>query len=189
MKGHNDIVNLLDLDNEFIIDIKYATEDNFTKVKLYKSSKCYINKNTAELLIKAKEIFKKDGYRVKVWDAYRPISAQRLMFEVYPDNNFVAMAPDMSKPIKYRCDHMNGMSVDITLVDKNGQDIPMPTGFDDFTENAGLRSDKIPTELRKNAEYLKSVMESVGFEYYDYEWWHFNDNVNEPIAYLDIELD
>ena len=77
MNKDNNLIRLLDLDEDFIIDLKYATEDNFTGQRVYASSECYLDKHTAEMLIEAKEKFKKDGYRVKVWDAYRPISAQK----------------------------------------------------------------------------------------------------------------
>lgn len=189
MNDRDSLVRLLDLDDEFVIDLKYATSDNFTQKKIYNSSECYINKDTAKLLIKAKEIFKRDGYKVKVWDVYRPISAQRLMYEIIPDNNLVATPPDMSKPIDFEYSHMNGMSVDITLLDLDDNEIEMPTEFDDFTEMAGLKCDKIPPMAKKNAEYLRDVMESVGFEGYDYEWWHFNDITNDPTPYSDIQFE
>ena len=74
--SQGDLIKLLDLDQDFIIDLKYATTDNFTGEKIYNSAECYVNQHTAEILIKARDIFKKDGYRLKIWDAYRPISAQ-----------------------------------------------------------------------------------------------------------------
>lgn len=180
------IVRLLDLDDEFIIDLKYATDDNFTGQIIYSSRECYIYEKTAKLLIEAKNIFKGDGYRVKVWDAYRPISAQSKLYEVYPIDEFVAPPPDLSKPIDYTPSHMNGMSVDITLVDRYGNEIFMPTEFDAFVPEAGLGSDNIPDIPRENAAYLCRVMESVGFEAYEYEWWHFSDNHNEPMPYSDL---
>ncbi|MBP1927019.1 D-alanyl-D-alanine dipeptidase [Sedimentibacter acidaminivorans] len=188
MSDKDSLVRLLDLDPEFIIDIKYATDNNFTKQRVYNFNDCYLNKDTAILLIKAKKIFKKDGYKVKVWDAYRPIRAQKLLFEIVPIDDFVATPPDMRKPIIFEYSHMNGLSVDITLVDSNGNELEMPTEFDDFTEMAGLGCDKIPPQARKNAEYLKSVMESVGFKAYRNEWWHFNDVVTKATPYSDVEF-
>lgn len=182
------LVRLLDLDDEFIIDLKYATEDNFTKQKIYKSNECYMHKNTAELLLKAKAIFKRDGYMVKIWDAYRPVSAQRKLFEIVPIDDLVETPPDMNKPVRLRHSHMNGLSVDLTLLDQNGHEIEMPTAFDDFSEMAGLGCRKIPERARKNAEYLRDVMESVGFKSYINEWWHFNDGITPPPPYSDIEF-
>ena len=180
------LVRLLDLDDEFIIDLKYATEDNFVKERVYKANECYIHKNTATLLLKAKDIFKKDGYRVKIWDAYRPISAQRRLFEIIPIDDLVETPPDMSKEVILRPSHMNGLSVDLTLVDKNGNEIEMPTKFDDFSEMASLSCTKVSEKTRKNAEYLRTVMEYVGFKSYINEWWHFNDGITPPPLYSDI---
>lgn len=189
MKKDKNLVRLLDLDGDFIIELKYATTDNFTRQKIYKSSECYINKNTAKMLIQAKNIFKKDGYKVKIWDAYRPMSAQKALYDVYPVDDFVAPPPDFSKPIVFRPSHMNGLSVDLTLLDQEGNEIEMPTKFDDFSEMASLKCDKIPETPRKNAEYLKKVMESVGFKAYENEWWHFNDIKTKPTPYSDIVFD
>lgn len=188
MKKQGDLVRLLALDPEFIIDLKYATEDNFTKQKIYSSGDCYVNRNTARLLIKAKNVFKADGYRVKIWDAYRPISAQRRFFEILPNPLFIGEPPDMSAVNTFRPAHLNGQCVDITLVNRDGRDVDMPTGFDDFSEMTGLICRHIPEALRKNAEYLRFVMESVGFSGYDSEWWHFYDATTPPAPFLDFQL-
>jgi D-alanyl-D-alanine dipeptidase len=188
MNEKGDLIRLLDLDKEFIIDLKYATKNNFTKQKIYNSNECYINKNTALLLIKAKNIFKADGYQVKIWDAYRPISAQKRFFEICPNPDFVALPPDMSKIKTFRPLHLNGQCVDVTLVDADGNDLEMPTGFDDFSKMAGLGCPDIPEIPRKNAEYLRSVMESVGFKGYESEWWHFYDMKTPPAPFLDFQI-
>lgn len=188
MNEKGDLVCLLDLDDGFIIDLKYATVNNFTKQIVYRSDICYINNTTARLLIEAKNKFKLDGYKVKVWDAYRPISAQKRFYEIMPDPNFVAIPPDMSKTKTFRPSHLNGQCVDVTLVDSNGNELNMPTEFDDFSCMAGLGCPDISEESRKNAEYLRDVMESVGFKGYENEWWHFYDMINIPSPYLDFQI-
>lgn len=188
MNEKGDLVRLLDLDPDFIIELKYATGDNFTKQQIYASGDCYINKGTAQLLIKAKNLFKADGYRVKVWDAYRPISAQKRFFEILPDPDFVAEPPDMTRIKTFRPTHLNGQCVDVTLVKPDGTELEMPTPFDDFSEMAGLRCPSIPELPRKNAEYLCSVMESVGFAGYECEWWHFYDVTTPPAPFLDFQI-
>lgn len=188
MDAKGDLVRLLNLDTDFIIDLKYATKNNFTKQKIYNSCECYINKDTARLLIQAKNIFRTAGYHVKVWDAYRPISAQKRFFEILPDPDFVAIPPDMSKIKTFRPTHLNGQCVDITLVDENGNNLNMPTDFDDFSKMAGLGYPEIPEIPRKNAEYLRSVMESVGFKGYECEWWHFYDMKTPPTPFLDFQI-
>ena len=182
------LVKLKEIDDDFIIDLKYATADNFTGQQIYESGECWMDRHTAKILIEARNIFKKDGYRVKIWDAYRPIRAQQKFWDVLPDNNFVAMPPDMSKLKTFRPTHMNGLCVDITLTDMNGKDILMPTEFDDLTERASLDCRDTPEEGRKNAMYMRKVMESVGFKHYDGEWWHFYDVSTEPTPFLDFPI-
>ncbi|MEF9921513.1 MAG: M15 family metallopeptidase, partial [Anaerovoracaceae bacterium] len=111
------LVKLVDYDTDFIIDLRYSTPSNFTGKKVYESNECWMDKHTCEILIKAKNIFKEAGYRVKIWDAYRPISAQAKFWDIMPDDDFVARPPDMSKITKFRPTHMNGLCVDVTLTD------------------------------------------------------------------------
>lgn len=188
MSEQGNLIKLLDVDQDFIIDLRYATEDNFTGQKVYNSSECYIDRHTAEILIKARDLFKRDGYRVKIWDAYRPISAQARFWEIMPNDDFVARPPDMSKITTFRPTHMNGQCVDITLTDMEGNDIEMPTYFDDLTEKASLAYEGHNETARKNGEYMKKVMESVGFQAYSGEWWHFYDVSTEPTPFLDFQI-
>ena len=182
------LIKLLDLDDDFIIDLKYATEDNFTGKKIYQSDQCYMDRHTAEILIEAKNLFEEDGYRVKIWDAYRPISAQEKFWELMPNDDFVARPPDMSKIQTFRPTHLNGLCVDVTLTDTDGRDIEMPSKFDDFSERSSLKCASISTEARKNAEYLKRIMESVGFLSYENEWWHFYDITTPPSPFMNFQI-
>ena len=99
MERKGNLIKLTDLSSDFIIDLKYATPDNFTGVQVYQSADCWLDEHTAQILIKAKEIFEKDGYRVKIWDAYRPIRAQKRFWEIMPNDDFIARPPDMTKII------------------------------------------------------------------------------------------
>lgn len=132
------MIRLLDLDADFIIDLRYATADNFTGVQVYRSTECWVDAHTAQILIQAKNIFKAAGYRVKIWDAYRPIRAQRRFWEILPDDNFVARPPEVAKIKTFRPSHMNGMCVDVTLTNMDGTDIEMPSPFDTMNERAAL---------------------------------------------------
>ena len=140
------------------------------------------------MLIEARNVFKRDGYRIKIWDAYRPISAQKRFWEIYPDDNFVARPPDMKTMTSFRSTHMNGQCVDITLTDMEGRELKMPTCFDDFREIAALRNNDPETEEYKNAAYMCRVMESAGFGASRTEWWHFYDNKNPHPRYLDYRI-
>lgn len=186
MNDLGDLIRLIDLDPDFIINLKYAGPDNFTGQTVYSSGECYINKHTALLLIQAKNAVKAQGFRMKIWDAYRPISAQRRFWDILPNNDFVARPPDMEKLTEFRPSHMNGQCVDVTLTDTQGCDIPMPSEFDDFSERATLSCPFTEPERIKNALILRSAMEQAGFASYDNEWWHFYDVTTPPAPYLDV---
>lgn len=188
MNEKGNLVRLLDLDDDFIVDLKYATADNFTGQQIYNSNDCYMDRHTAEILMQAKNIFKKDGYRVKVMDAYRPISAQEKFWEILPDDNFVARPPDMTKLKVFRPTHLNGLCVDITLTDMEGKELEMPSDFDDFSEKASLLCQTTPEPGRKNAAYMKAVMERVGFQAYKNEWWHFYDVSTEATPFMNFQI-
>ena len=189
MKQQGNLVRLLDMDPEFIIDLKYSTADNFTGSVVYNFTDCYIDIHTAQQLIAAKEMAKKDGYRIKVWDAYRPVHAQQRFWDLFPDNDFVAYPPDMATITEFKNSHLNGQCVDITLTDMDGNDIPMPSEFDDFTKKARLDCPETTGEARKNGEYLRDIMVKAGFDPYDGEWWHCYDRNVEPVRYADLILE
>ena len=184
----NNLVRLLDLDPEFIIDLRYATEDNFTKTKVYESGECYIDRRTAGLLIKAKDMFLQRGYRVKIWDAYRPIHAQAYFWQLVPNPDFVSRPPELTPETVFVPRHLNGMSVDLTLTDMEGNELVMPTAFDDFTPQANLNCEEVTGEARRNGELLRDVMVEAGFSPDPCEWWHFDDAVHEPAPYLDVKI-
>ena len=105
-----------------------------------------------------------------------------------PDDDFVARPPDMSKLKTFRPTHMNGMCVDVTLTDMEGRDLEMPCPFDEMTQRASLACKSISKEGRRNATYLKEVMESVGFLSYKNEWWHFYDISTEPTPFMNFQI-
>ena len=188
MDEKGNLVRLLDLDDDFIVDLKYASADNFTGQKIYHSNECYMDRHTAEILIQAKDIFAKDGFLVKVLDAYRPISAQERFWEILPDADFVARPPEMTKLKVFRPTHLNGLCVDITLTDMEGREIEMPSAFDDFSERASLLCLETSETGRRNASYMKAVMERVGFRAYENEWWHFYDVSTEPTPFMNFQI-
>lgn len=188
IKSIEGLVLLKDLDPTFIIDLKYATEDNFFKTAVYPVSVCAIRLETGEKLVKAHEKVKEKRYRIKVWDGYRPLNVQRTLYKLFPDSPFVAKPPEEPITSGFRPRHNNGMAVDITLVDKDGIELEMPSGFDDFTDKACPTGDNMTEEARKNINYLMEIMLGLGFRIHDDEWWHFVDGIEEPTPYLDIPL-
>lgn len=179
----NGLVDIQALDSSIVVDLRYATEDNFTGRQLYPdNSRAYLRRETAVKMIQASEIFKKDGYTIKIWDAYRPLSVQRIMWEHSPLPGFLAH-PDKGS------NHNRGAAVDITLMDQEGNELEMPTGFDDFTEKAARDYADHSPEAKKNMDYLTQVMVSCGFRGIRTEWWHFDDLDAKNYPLLDVGLD
>lgn len=182
------LVRLSDLEAGLVFDLKYATADNFVGKPLYPAAVAVLKKETAERLLRANATFRADGYSIKIWDAYRPLSVQRILWQTCPDGRYV-INPDPLPPAGgWKARHYNGMAVDMTLVDEEGNELPMPTGFDDFSEKAAPGYRGTTEEARRNVQYLISVMEEAGFEPASTEWWHFNDITGTPTPYLDIPL-
>ncbi len=152
----------------FEIDLRYATKDNITKKILYPEQLCYLQKNTLEKLIQVNEELRLKGYKIKIWDAYRPLSVQKKLWAAYPNANYIA------NPFSKGSNHNRGAAVDITLVDLYGKPVPMPTGFDEFGPKAH-RGYKASAEAIKNVDMLTEMMEKYGFKKINTEWWHFDD--------------
>lgn len=180
---------ITDLDDSIIVDLRYATADNFTGQIIYPVAVAALNRETAEKLVRANQIFQESGYTIKVWDAYRPLSVQSILWEAFPDSRYVIKPENPPLASGFRARHNNGMSVDITLVDRHGRELEMPSEFDDFSEKAWPDSPQISAEARSNLDLLISVMESVGFIGVSTEWWHYNDVTAAPTPYLDVPLE
>ncbi len=176
------IVLLSSIDPEIVQDVKYATEDNFTGKILYPTAKVYLRKITAEKLSQASDYLEKNhGLRIKIFDGYRPHSVQIRMWEIFPNPNYVANPAKGSK-------HGRGAAVDITLIDKNGNELDMGTPYDTFNEKAHFASENISATARKNRDLLRSVMKKFGFKGISTEWWHFDLIGWEKYSILDIPI-
>lgn len=176
------LVKVRDIDSTIIEDLRYATEDNFVKKQVYPhNSIAILRKDTAIKLKNANEIFQKDGYTIKVLDAYRPLHVQYIFWEYSPNTGFVADPKKGSK-------HNRGAAVDLTLVDKDGNEIEMGTEFDNFTEKAAYNYPGHTEAALRNMKYLRDVMEQVGFKGISNEWWHFDDVDWKNYEVLDISF-
>lgn len=173
------LVELSSLSEQFEYDIRYATENNFTKEKLYDCESCMLRYKVALALLRASESFHADGYRIKLFDCYRPLSVQRRMWEILP--NFVYVA-DPNTPGASM--HNHGTAVDMTLVNlSDGSEVPMGTDFDHFGMEAWPTYILLPDSILQNRQYLKNRMDSLGFRNSRSEWWHFSlRGVSFPIA-------
>lgn len=144
----------------------YATDSNFLHQKVYPCARAFVRKEVYSALFNACDIAKARGYELVLFDAYRPISIQRKMYELVKNPNYVAHPDKGSK-------HNRGCAVDVGLADINGL-VDMGTAFDDFSEKANYHSKSIFKSAKENRKILREIMTQVGFVPYDKEWWHFN---------------
>jgi zinc D-Ala-D-Ala dipeptidase len=182
IKEINGLVSVLDMDESLIIDLKYSTTDNFTGKKIYPTNVCVLQKETAQKLAKANEEFKKSGYRIKIWDAYRSVYVQQIFWDIVKDDRFVA------NPATGGSKHNSGTAVDITLVDSTGNELKMPSKFDDFSTNAYRNNLKMDESAKENLDYLTNIMKKSGFITISTEWWHFEDSSYEKYKIIDVDL-
>ncbi len=160
------LVNLKRYNCHIIIDLKYATADNFLKQKVYDGPTCYVLETLAKKLDKAQKILEQDGLGLKVFDGYRPLSVQKKMWAIMPDPRFVANPQTGSI-------HNRAAAVDLTLVDSTGKELDMPTPFDSFAERAYQFSKEPAPQQKANRMLLRKVMQEVGLDYIQTEWWHY----------------
>lgn len=157
---------------DIYVELMYATDNNFTGVRIYDFTDAYLRYGTVKKLANVQKELKEQGYSLKIWDAYRPFEAQQKLWEVYPDPNYVANPANGMKK------HNLGGTVDITMVAADGSVIPMPTEFDDFSLKADRDySDIEDEEAVKNVMILQNAMENNGFTGYQGEWWDYSDTV------------
>jgi zinc D-Ala-D-Ala dipeptidase len=182
LKIINGLIDVLELDNSLNIDIKYASVNNFMGRSIYPVAKLVLRIETAYKLISANEEFKRHGYLLKVFDGYRPLSVQKIMWEILPDENFVAPLPRGSV-------HNRGAAVDVTIVDNKGREVEMPSAFDEFSKKAWINYKDITENAFRNREFLAEIMEENGFQRIETEWWHFSDTDYLKYPLQDINLE
>lgn len=175
LPGKKDMVLISDYISDIYIDLKYATEDNFTGKKIYDSDQAYLRYGTVVKLKKVQNKLKKEGLALLIWDAYRPVKAQYRLWKVCPDSRYVA------DPNKGYSSHSRGNTVDVTMVSSDGKEIKMPTGFDDFSSKADRDYSDCTAEEAENARKLENLMKKAGFRPYQGEWWHFSDSESYPV--------
>ena len=165
----NVFVNLRNYSHDFVFDMKYATADNFLKEKVYPCDECFLRVKTVRALLSANKAFLGKGFRIKLYDCYRPKSIQKKMWKIVPDANFVA------NPKKGSI-HNRGGAVDISLVDSLGIEVNMGTKFDFFGKEASHNFQNLSREILSNRKFLKEIMLQNNFKSFDSEWWHYNLN-------------
>ncbi len=177
-------VNLKDYSQDFVYDMKYATSDNFLKAKVYDCAECFLRLKTVKAMLNANEDFIKKGYKIKIFDCYRPLDIQKRMWKIVPNPEYVA------NPSKGSI-HNRGGAVDITLVDSSGIALDMGTTFDFFGIEASHNYQNLSQEIKSNRALLKTIMIQNGFNSLDSEWWHYNlkSALNDKVSNAKWECD
>ncbi len=173
-----EIVDLREIDSSLVLDIRYATDNNFTGTVLYPVAAAKLRRVAAESLAAVQRELRSRGLGLKIFDGYRPLSIQKKLWEVVADPRYVADPKKGSK-------HNRGAAVDLTIIDSTGAELEMPTGYDDFTEKASHDNmDHTPAAIRNRA-MLKEIMERHGFIAIRSEWWHYDFRGWESFDILD----
>jgi zinc D-Ala-D-Ala dipeptidase len=161
-----DLVELTAFVPDAVLDMRYATADNFTKTKLYPVARCKLRRAVATRLARAAALLRKQDRRLLVWDCYRPRSIQEVLWKQVPDERYVANPAKGSR-------HSRGAAIDLGLVDKDGKAVTLPTQFDDFSE-AAHRDNALEGDAGAEARKLEAAMKAAGFVGMPTEWWHFD---------------
>ena len=180
-----DMVNLQKTVPDLIIDLRYASKNNFTGVRMYPANTNYtfLRKSPALAMVVAAKELKTMNLGFKIWDAYRPYHVTEKFWELIHDERYVA------NPAK-GSGHNRGIAVDLTLYDlSTGKEINMPTGFDDFSEAAHHGQILADNEKTNNRELLRTIMEKHGFIKFETEWWHYYWPGSDRFDVLDIPFE
>jgi zinc D-Ala-D-Ala dipeptidase len=161
-------------------EVPYQTKKNFTGEVLYKKHSFWVTREAGEKLKLVQDSLRSVGLSLYFFDTYRPYAATVKMWKIVPDERYAANPANGSG-------HNRGVSVDVSLANlETGQPLPMPTGFDNFTDTAHHDFVNLSTEVLENRARLKGIMEHFGFRALATEWWHYS--LPEPKRYplLDI---
>jgi zinc D-Ala-D-Ala dipeptidase len=179
------LVELVTLDPDIRLDIRYATPQNFTGKILYKQARAFLQPVAAQALLRAHLRLKNAGFGLTIFDAYRPLAITKYMWRITPPDkrNYVANPKKGSR-------HNRGCAVDLTLYDlKTGKQVEMPSPYDDFSARAHQGFMDASATAIANRERLLNAMQAEGFYAMSNEWWHFDykDWADYPI--MDVAFD
>jgi len=179
----HDLVDVKKLCPTIVYDIRYATTNNFTGKQIYSTPGCYLHQDAVIALKKVVNELAQDDLGIKIFDAYRPLSAQWILWKAHPDPKYVA---DPRKGGR----HTRGTSIDLTLIRlSDGTDLEMPTEFDCPEEKASSTYQALPPLVIANRTKLQHVMRKHGFTTIASEWWHFDFKNFRNYPSLDITFE
>jgi len=178
-KKFGGMIDIKETSPRILVDLQYATGNNVSGKRLYDLNRCFLRKSTAIKLDTVQSELEGMGLGLKVWDCYRPLSVQRALWKIMPDKRYVADPRKGSR-------HNRGSAVDVTLVDSSGNELQMPTTFDDFAPRAHHDYRNLPEGAIRNRALLKGVMEKRGFIPLAEEWWHYDDENWAQFEVMDV---
>jgi len=157
-------------------------------------NECFCREGLATRLLTAAKAMPA-GYKLLIWDAWRPIEVQNELFEIYKGKleqdteltgealineaqKYISLpSTDQTKPSP----HLTGGAIDLTMIDANGQRLDMGTEFDHFGPEAQTdyfetkpNPSKKDISIKKNRRFLYNLLTAAGFTNYPHEWWHFD---------------
>ena len=150
-----------------VLEIRYATEQNITGKKIYTDKRAWLREETIRKLAQVARELEEKGYRLVLWDGWRPASAQKALWAAKPDGRFLTPPNRISR-------HTRGTSVDVSLADRNGKIVEMPSDHDEFTDRADEDFSDVPKEVAQRARLLRKAMFRAGFSGVPDEWWHYD---------------
>ncbi len=155
------------INRNIIVDMKYATTDNFVKEKMYECSRCFLRPEVAHAISNIQTALESQGLGLKMLDCFRPRPIQWKLWNKVPDPRFVADPRKGSM-------HNRGVAVDLTLVDRNGKELNMGTPYDFFGPEAYSGYQHLPDSILERRKLLRNIMTAHGFKGITTEWWHFS---------------
>jgi len=157
----------LTIEDGYVIDIKYASADNFVKEVIYPCGRMFLRPEAAVALAKVNNALRPLGYKLKLFDGYRPRPAQQKLWDKVPNPSYVAPPSEGSM-------HSRGVAIDLTLVDLEGKEVDMGTAYDFFGRQAHHDYISFPPAILERRRLLRENMQLYGFQSIRTEWWHYS---------------
>jgi zinc D-Ala-D-Ala dipeptidase len=149
------------------VELRFTTDQQFLKKAVYPFHKAWVQPALAQRLSKAQTYLLARGYRLKIWDAYRPMAFQELFWKKVKNENFISHPRKGGR-------HTRGTAVDVTLIDAQGREVAMPTPYTEFSSRAFRDYKKLPSKVKAHRQLLEKAMTQAGLEPLFTEWWHFD---------------
>jgi D-alanyl-D-alanine dipeptidase len=165
-----DLVDVQTLDPTLLADQKWATSASLVGRPLYRAPRLLLQRPVAEAIVRINQKLGQQGFRLKLYDAYRPLWVTQLLYRLAPEasrKGFLA-SPTLGSR------HNRAAAVDCTIVDSNGRDLRMPSPYLCFDERAYRRTTGLDPQVLNNLQFLTRVMASEGFTTINEEWWHYD---------------